>query len=114
MQTLTINDTGVTREAGSILEHVHWEDVDAILIMTNDEGPLLEDFYWVLMSRKGHGCCIGGELAQEQKLLEELQARFADFDNDMVIAASCCVEEASFLCWQRDRAGLTSHAESAW
>jgi hypothetical protein len=100
--SLVIDDDGVHRyRNGELLEEARWASIDKIAIMTTDEGPFAEDFYWLLTQSDGHGCAVPGGLAQEHGLLDALQARYGEaFDNERVIEASGCTDNASFLCWE--------------
>ena len=77
---------------------VRRDTLRAVLIETTDQGPFVEDVWWILIDGEGH-CIIsqedGGEL-----LLSTLQ-ELPDFDNDAVIAAMASVENQIFVCWQR-------------
>ncbi len=101
--SLVIDDDGVHRyRNGKLLEEACWSNIDKIAIITTDEGPFAEDFHWLLFQSDGHGCAVPGGLAQEHRLLDALQARYGEaFDNERVIEASGCTDNASFLCWER-------------
>lgn len=91
---------GVRRFLGANrCEEVRWEDLVRVTIMTTDEGPFVEDFFWLLLGRNGKGCAVGQAHATPLKLLERLQ-RLPGFDNAAVIDASCSVENAQFVCWE--------------
>ena len=104
--SLVIDDDGVHRyRNGELLEEARWASIDKIAIMTTDEGPFAEDFYWMLFQSDGHGCAVPGDLAQKYRLLDALQARYGEaFDNERVIEASGCTDNATFLCWERSGA----------
>jgi len=38
-----------------LVEAVQWLDLQAVIIMTTDQGPLLDDVFWVLVG-KNSGC----------------------------------------------------------
>jgi len=100
---LEIDDIGVRRYSGDqLVEAVAWADVSFIAIATTDEGPLMEDFYWVLGTADGKGCAVPNGLAQDHGLLEVLQQRYGDgFDNESVIRACGCTDDGWFPCWSR-------------
>ena len=77
---------------------VRWNNLRAVLIETTDQGPFVEDVWWVLVDGEGH-CMIAQEVGGEA-LLARLQA-LPDFDNEAVIAAMMSVENKLFTCWQR-------------
>jgi len=76
---------------------VSWESLRAVLIETTDEGPFVEDVWWILIDAEGH--CIIPQEAGTEPLLARLQ-QLPDFDNDTVIAAMASVENQRFLCWR--------------
>lgn len=108
---LIVNDEGVARElGGGRVEAVRWEHLLEIAIVTTDEGPFLEDFFWLLRGDDGTGVCVPQELASAHDLLGVLQRRFEDtFDNHAVIRASLCTDNATFTCWRRSEEGPTLH-----
>lgn len=90
-----------TRTNG-LTETVRWSELRVVLIQTTAEGPAADDFFWVLVGREG-GCVVPSEAEGCDRLLERLQ-QLPGFDNKAVILASQCVEEQTFLCWQRPAA----------
>jgi hypothetical protein len=55
---LTIDDVGITRTARNLREHVAWGDIARVRIMTTDEGPWLEDVFFVIDAKNGNGCVV--------------------------------------------------------
>jgi hypothetical protein len=98
---LVVDEQGVRRTVGVDREEaVGWDEIEQISIVTTDEGPWLEDFYWLLHGANGRGCAVPGALAQEHGLLELLQERFAEgFDNEAVIRACGSCDHAMFVVW---------------
>lgn len=94
------DEEGVTcvRQDGHA-EGVLWPDLRAVLIRTTATGPIADDLFWVLIGRQG-GCVVPSEAQGCDRLLERLQ-QLPGFDNHAVIEASSCVEDRSFLCWER-------------
>jgi hypothetical protein len=83
-------------------EGVRWPDLRAVLIQTMAAGPVADDLIWVLVGREG-GCVVPGEAQGCDRLLERLQ-QLPGFDNRAVIEASSCVEDRTFVCWERPAA----------
>ena len=84
-------------------ERIAWDDLRRVEIVTTDEGPFLEDVFWVLTAADG-GCLTipqgaGGD--NTAALLERLGPRLPGFDHEAVIRAMGSTENARFLCWQR-------------
>ena len=80
-------------------ESVKWRDLRAVLIETNDLGPLVDDVFWNLVGRKG-GCVVPLGIEGEQALVACLQA-LEGFDNEMMITAMQSHDNQRFLCWER-------------
>ena len=87
-----------TRATG-LVESVRWSDLQGVLINTTTDGPACDDFFWVLVG-KSSGCVVPSEAEGCSRLLERLQ-KLTGFDNKAVILASQCVNEQTFLCWER-------------
>ena len=98
---LTIDDEGITRTARKLREHVAWADIVRVRIMTNDQGPQLEDVYFVLEGKDGNGSIVSHELATRSGLLEALQARLEGVDNKAVIEAMLSTSNQVFTIWER-------------
>ena len=54
-----IDDEGVSRllDNGE-RESVRWADLVAVRILTTDQGPWMEDHFWVLVGTGGSGCVV--------------------------------------------------------
>jgi len=97
---LTLSETGVScRRSNGQVETVEWDDLQEVLIETNDQGPLFSDVFFILAGRKG-GCVIPQGATGDKELLTRLQA-LPGFDNEAVFAAMCSTENQRFLCWKR-------------
>jgi len=99
-ETIQIDDSGVLRVEGAIREQISWNEVHEIRIITTDEGPYREDVFFVLISADGKGCLVPHDAAVRTKLLEELQSRFANLDDDAVIRAMGSTSNNNFLIWK--------------
>jgi hypothetical protein len=98
---LELTDTGATyRQPDGVTRTLRWDDLRGVLIETTDQGPFVEDVWWILIDSAGH-CLIPQEVGGEA-LLTRLQ-QLPNFDNDAVIAAMASVENNLFVCWQRQR-----------
>jgi hypothetical protein len=102
LQQLTIDDTGITRTARKLREHVAWQDIKRVQIMTNDRGPWLEDVFFILDSKKGGGCVVPHDLAVSGRLLEALQERLEGLNNGAVIEAMTSIENRTFTIWEAE------------
>ena len=96
---VNVTDEGVaSRRPNGYIEAVTWTDLRAVLIETNDEGPIGPDVFWILVWRQG-GCVIPQGATGEDALLIRLQA-LPGFDNDALIAAMSSTANQRFLCWR--------------
>jgi hypothetical protein len=104
VETVEIDESGVTRVDGAVREHILWADVREIRILTTDEGPFREDVFFALITADGKGCLIPHDAAERVRLVEALESRFPNVDDDMIIKAMGTTSNASFLIWKA-RAG---------
>jgi hypothetical protein len=103
---LEVSPRGVTRKFGDKgktckSESISWEQLVKIEIVTTDEGPYSEDFFFVLHGADGSGAVVPNELAAKHDFVAELQRRFPDLDNGAIIEASSCVQNRRFLVWKK-------------
>jgi hypothetical protein len=77
------------------------ESIQTIQIKTTDRGPLFEDFF-IVIETKNRVIRIAQEVEGFGELLSELQ-KLSGFDNETVIKAASCVENAVFNVWQRKK-----------
>lgn len=70
-------------------------------ILTTDEGPLSEDFFFILHGRAGKGVAVANDLVVRHGLLATLQKRLAGLDNKAIIEASGSTQVRRFLVWQK-------------
>lgn len=99
-ERVTFDDVAVVRSmADGTRELVRWDDLEAVMILTTDEGPFVDDVFWLLKGRES-GCAIPSEAEGMDALLHRLQA-LPGFDNEAVIMAMASTENATFLCWRR-------------
>lgn len=85
-------------------ESISWSKLDAVLIETNDKGPLEPDVFWLLITKDmSSGCVIPQGATGEKELLKEMQTRLPDFDNEMLIKAIGSTSNQKFLIWERKK-----------
>jgi hypothetical protein len=101
-ERVTFDDEAVTRRmVDGSTETVRWDELEEVWILTTDEGPFVEDVYWMLVAGEGKGGCAVPQGAEgSDRLLERLQ-QLPGFDNDAVIAAMGSTDNARFVCWRR-------------
>ena len=101
--TVNENEVRCQRPSGET-ESVTWDDLDAVIVETNDTGPWGADVLWLLFGKNGSsGCVIPQGATGEQTLLNKLQS-LPGFDNEQLIAAMSCTDNQKFLCWRRPAA----------
>ncbi|MDB5806692.1 MAG: hypothetical protein JWN73_4014 [Betaproteobacteria bacterium] len=99
-QSLTIDDWGVRRTLGTGKEEaLAWAELTEVMILTTADGPFAEDVFFMLRGAGDTGVLVGQELAMQHKLLDALQARLPDLDNEAIIRAMGSTEEARFVVW---------------
>ena len=97
---VSLSEAGVScRRSDGKIEAVEWDDLQGVLIETNDQGPIGTDVYWIL-ARKNSGCVIPQGATGEDALLKRLQA-LPGFDNQALIDAMSSTENQRFLCWKK-------------
>jgi len=101
-----VSDLGVTRRFGPRLgkkrqERVLWDELVRVVIVTTDEGPATEDFFFLLEGRDGSGVAVSNALAVKHGLVAILQRRLGGFDNRAIIEASGSTRARRFLVWQK-------------
>ena len=94
-----VNAQGVTgRCPGGKSERVAWADLTRVWILTTDEGPFVEDSFWVLEGGNGEGCVVGNE-EMPGELLDRLMA-LPGFNHDTMIKAMGTADDGRFECWK--------------
>jgi len=82
------------------LQVVPWDELNKVVIITNDRGPWFCDTYWHIIGEKSN-CIIPMGTAGEDNLIAALQ-KLQDFDNVQMIAAMTSVKNQQFICWKRE------------
>ena len=94
-QRLVVNETGVARWWSRGREEVRWDALSRVEIVTTDDGPFAEDFFWLLVGDDGGGVCVGGADAVAVSLLRILGERLPGLDHAAVIAACAAASRAT-------------------
>lgn len=97
---VTFDDEGITRTPrDGLVEHVGWDELLRVDIATTNEGPWVDDVFW-LLSAGDHGCAVPSEAEGMGELLLRLQ-ELPRFDNEAVIRAMGCTDNELFPVWSR-------------
>jgi hypothetical protein len=96
---VTFDDVEVrcTRRSGKS-ESVRWDDLRGVLLETTDQGPFVDDMFWILVGTSG-GCIVPSEAKGCQELMARLQ-QLPGFDNEAIIRASQLTSNNRLLCWK--------------
>lgn len=100
---LTVNQTEILnmRPEGQI-ERIAISDLKAVIIETNDTGPLGIDVWFLLLgSNTESGCIFPQGATGEQAVLDTL-FQLPSFNHQEFIKAMSCTENKHFLCWQAE------------
>ena len=100
--TVGYDDVGVTRTLsdGSV-EHVRWDALSSVVVMTTDDGPFADDVFWLLIGEgEGSGCAVPSQADGASALVHRL-GELPGFDHRAMIEAMGCCTSATFLCWRR-------------
>lgn len=101
-ECVTFDDIGITRKMlTGKLESIRWDELSKISIFTTDEGPLVEDMFWVFENAaQTKGCFIENGADGLSDLLKHIQT-FEGFDNLQVVEASGSTRVAKFVVWAK-------------
>lgn len=84
------------------IESISWEEIDEVGILTTDEGPFVDDVFWLMTnSTRTKGCAPSNAAEGFSSLLERLQT-LPGFNNEAVIRAMGSTDGAYFLVWRRE------------
>lgn len=81
------------------IEHIHWHEVNAILVMVAGAGPSYGELFWIIGGNDG-GCVVPFELDTDQSLFKAIQA-LPRFDRQQFKAALEAKSDGHFTVWQR-------------
>jgi hypothetical protein len=99
--SVIVDDVGVRRRLrGGKEESVIWDRLVEVRVVTTRSGPMSEDMYYVLCGEGDAGCVVPSEMAGPD-LLPRLQ-RLPGFRHELMLQAATCIEDAQFVCWQRE------------
>lgn len=79
---------------------IEWDELQAIFIQTNDQGPFTTDVYWILQGKTGLLRIPQGAKG-EQELLSQVQ-QLPNFNNEAVIQAMSSSTNSFFVCWRKE------------
>jgi hypothetical protein len=81
-------------------ESIKWDAIIGIAIETNDQGPLVEDVYWLLASKE-KVISYPSEATGTEAMLKRLQ-EIPTFNNERLIDAMTCTDNQTFFLWDHE------------
>jgi hypothetical protein len=97
---VTFDDKEITcRRPPNLVDVMKWADLCVVVIQTTDQGPFVDDIFWVLVGKTS--CCI---VPSESKGVDQLVARLRQlpsFDYGPAVRAMSSAENREFVCWRR-------------
>jgi hypothetical protein len=108
--TLDADDEGIRRTVGETSEGVRWDELLRVQIITTDEGPFVDDVYWLFLGPDEKGCVVENAHIDD-RVLSRI-AKLPNVDYAAVIMAMGSAENASFLVWSRPDAAAPTDAVS--
>ncbi|HEY9753867.1 MAG TPA: hypothetical protein V6C97_01755 [Oculatellaceae cyanobacterium] len=100
-ETVTMTDEAITRTVSSgETESVRFDDLEEVYIVTTDQGPFVEDLFYVLKGHHG-GTIIGQEWASRVGLMERL-FKLPNLNLEQIVQAMASIDNHAFLIWRED------------
>lgn len=101
--TVRVDESSIIHiKADGTEQRLAWSDIIEVGVLTTDEGPFVEDFYFMLMGPvEGKGISIPNGATDSGLLLAVADERFPGFDFEAVVQASLCSENNRFVCWKK-------------
>lgn len=81
-------------------ESIKWDAIIGIAIETNDQGPFVEDVYWLLASKE-KVISYPSEATGSEEMLKRLQ-EIPTFNNERLIEAMTCTDNQTFILWDHE------------
>jgi hypothetical protein len=81
-------------------ESIKWDAIIRIAIETNDQGPFVEDVYWLLASKE-KVISYPNEATGTEEMLKRLQ-EIPTFNNERLIDAMTCTDNQTFILWDHE------------
>ncbi len=104
-EKLFANEEELMREiSDGTIERVLWKDLQKVTIVTTDQGPWLEDVFFIFES-KDAGVVVAQEWEQKLGLLDLMKKKLDGIDYEQMIAAMGCTDNARFPIWDATTSG---------
>lgn len=90
------------------IHQIRWDELDEVGIVTTDEGPFVEDVFFMLLSKEQKGCAIPQGAEGNKALLSRLQM-LPDFNIETLIEAMGCTSNRNFRLWKKSAEQVVAH-----
>jgi len=95
LYVVTVSSTEVScQKPDGRIETIAWDDLQAVVVETNDTGPWWTDIWWILSGTQSW-CVVPQGATGEDELIEKLQT-LPGFE----IKGMNSTENRRFVCWQ--------------
>ena len=96
-----LTEDGITRhDSDGTIKQVNWNDVSKISIVTTDQGPFVDDFYYVFCTDQ-NVLFVPLDWGVKLELIHHMHEHFPNVDFEAMIKASGSAENAEFFVWAR-------------
>jgi len=86
---------------GGKRESIRWDELHEIGIVTTDEGPGVDDVFWLFLNAdRSRGCAVSNDAEGFAALLQRIQ-QLPDFNNEAVVMAMGSAVDNKFVVWQK-------------
>ncbi|MGH8178760.1 MAG: hypothetical protein ACREV5_21080 [Steroidobacter sp.] len=95
------------------MESISWSELREIGILTTDEGPGVDDVFWLFLSaEQSRGCAVSNYAEGFAELLPRIQ-ELPGFDNEAVVKAMGSASNNRFVVWRAESAQQRDAADRA-
>ena len=81
-------------------ESIKWDSLIGVAVETTDQGPFVEDVYWLLASKE-KVISYPSEASGSEEMLKRLQ-EIPTFNNERLIEAMTCTDNQTFILWDHE------------
>jgi hypothetical protein len=101
-ERVAFDDHSIRRDlSDGRVETIAWQELDEISIVTTDQGPWVDDVYWLFTNRdRSRGCVVSSAVEGFKELLPRIQL-LPGFDNRTVITAMGSTSNQRFVVWKK-------------
>jgi hypothetical protein len=105
-ERFSIIDDGIERQlSNGVSERILGQDVTKISIVTTDQGPFVDDFFYLFQTTSS-GMIVPIGWAEKIQLTAWLHQRFAGLNSEGIVAAAGSCVNAQFVLWEPNAAAV--------